>query len=68
MFTPTDGLPALQVVGRVLHEQATLYYAAEAQVCVPWQLVWGCAVWSGPRGLLIDLWEWMPLKLFPGYD
>ena len=32
LFTPAEGLPALQVVGRVLHEQAVLYYASEAQV------------------------------------
>lgn len=30
--TPSEGLPALQVVGRVLAEQAALFYATDAQV------------------------------------
>lgn len=32
MHTPSEGLPALQVVGRVLAEQAALFYATDAQV------------------------------------
>ena len=32
MHTPSEGLPALQVLGRVLHEQAALFYTADAQV------------------------------------
>lgn len=31
-YTPSEGLPALQVLGRVLHEQACLFYVADAQV------------------------------------
>ncbi|EFN58956.1 hypothetical protein CHLNCDRAFT_137536 [Chlorella variabilis] len=30
-FAPSQGLPALQVVGKVLHEQAVLHYTADAQ-------------------------------------
>lgn len=30
-FCPTEGLPALQVVGRVLYDQAVAFYVADAQ-------------------------------------
>lgn len=30
-YCPSEGLPALQVVGRVLYEQAVAFYAADAQ-------------------------------------
>eukprot|EP00887_Chlorella_sp_A99_P005191 scaffold1.g5191.t1 len=31
-YAPSEGLPALQVIGRVLHEQAMQFYAADAQL------------------------------------
>lgn len=51
-FAPSQGLPALQVVGKVLHEQAVLHYTADAQVGGAGALGWASAaspLLTGPR-------------------
>lgn len=54
-YTPSEGLPALQVLGRVIHEQALLYYATDAQVSGS---VGVCRCEPGLHDKLVLLYAW----------